>query len=132
MVEEIMEAILIPDEQRSVGMCRGCKTNHKCSWNIGGQYFCGDCADKKRGVTEEPKVQQVENGIQFQTPPQHVPAQNSLAAQFTLDADEIINISIAKLATGYVANIDGQNHVFAKWHDLIDRLELLEAQDGNN
>jgi len=124
-----MEAIEIPEDQRGLSFCKGCKSRHYCSWHIDGHYYCGDCADKVRGIVKEDEVEMepLEEALEKVKT-------ITLGNTFTVEPDKIINVSIGKLATGYIATIDGAPHVFARWCDLIDKLELLEPEvdDANN
>ena len=117
-----MEAIEIPNENRGIGPCRGCRTNHKCSWMIDGQYYCGPCADQKMGVEPEPAMEPevsavfTETGAHFKTPTA------TPSAAFTLTPSTVLNISIGKLANGYVVDMDGESHMFPDWQEFIRHL----------
>ena len=111
-----MQAHEIDSEQRSLGMCAGCRPNrHMCSWMIDGEYYCETCADKKRGIVQE-VVQEVQSTTECSSTP---------SLPFQLNPVKTTNVSIGQLETGWVLSYDGENHVFTSKTKLIDKISKL-------
>lgn len=106
----------IPQEARSLGNCRGCKTRHYCSWLVDGREYCGDCADRERGVVKE-----VAAPVQATTND----GSNTTLLPFQLNPIKTTQVSIGQLETGWVLSYDGENHVFTSKTKLIDKISKL-------
>jgi len=123
-----MNIIEIPEAQRGLGMCFGCKPNkHYCSHQIDGHYYCGKCADKKLGTPLVTAKDVVEANT---TPPNIGPKPTTSQFPFTLNPIKTTNVAIGQLNTGWVLSWDGQNHVCNSKKKLLDKLnELIGAKE---
>ena len=107
----------IPSGNRGLSNCGGCKQKHYCSWACNnGRKYCETCKESeegKDGTIGEPEVirAKVQNKINKEV---------EEFAQFALNPQRTINLSIGKLATGWVLSLDGEAHVFTSKSKLLD------------
>jgi len=111
-----MHAVEIPQENRQLGLCRGCRNKHMCSWNIDGKYLCGDCADEVRGIVkEEPKPElNPDNAPNFKYTLGDKP--------FTLTPIKTTHAIIGQLNSGWVLNCNGESYTFTSKKKLLEKL----------
>lgn len=118
-----MEFAEIPDKNRGLGRCTGCKQRHRCSWRGSDQRdYCEDC--KKSRCGENKTIREIK-------PPHNEPDNTTVEEinkaianpLFSLSPERTINLTIGQLKTGWVISMDGENEVFTTKRKVLAAIE---------
>ena len=119
-------------KEQAFGLCKQCKSNHKCTHTDGRNVYCTHCSNIIMEIPHDtpPDQEKINKAVEARDGGYPVEPPNVDDISETVDvtvheakAVDVINFKIRKLNTGMALHYQGQEHYFVSKTALIKHLQ---------